>query len=247
MTIRRPWTLTLLALFVLLTASGCAKLQARDNLNKGIKAFRDGSFDKAVDYFKTAAELDPELTNAELYLATAYAQQFIPGAPSEENQSHAHNAIETFQKVLDKDPKNTNAVAGLAGIYQNLNEFQKAREFYKKQTELEPANATPYYAIGSIDWFIVYDKNAPPPIEEQGAIVDEGTQHLEKALQINPDYDDAMTYMNLLLREKARLAVNEEEKKQYIAQADDWFNKALATRQKNAAKQQSPGGITLEN
>jgi tetratricopeptide (TPR) repeat protein len=234
-------TLSVLVVFVLLSAS-CAKLKARDNLNKGIKAFKEGHFERAVEFFKNASELDPELTNAELYLATAYAQQFIPGAPSEENQKFADNAIATFEKVLEKDPKNTNAVAGIAGLYQSQLKFQNARDYYKKHTEIEPNNAVPFYAIGSISWYIVYDKNSPPPLEEQPAIIEEGLAYLNKALAINPDYDEAMTYMNLLLREKARLTKDDAEKKQLVTEADEWFNKALATRAKNAEKAQSAAG-----
>ena len=59
---------------------------------------------------------------------------------------------------------------------------------------------------------------------------------------LNPDYEDAMTYKNLLYREKARLSESEDEKKQLIAQADEWFNKALETRKKNAEKKKAPGG-----
>src|SRR5262245_9229956 len=105
---RKLVTLCALALFVLGAAS-CQKLQARDNLNKGIKAFREGKFERAVEFFDNATKLDPELTNAELYLATAYAQQFIPGAGSEENTKFAQNAIKTFEKVLQKDSKNASA------------------------------------------------------------------------------------------------------------------------------------------
>jgi tetratricopeptide (TPR) repeat protein len=230
-------TLGFLALLLASTAS-CAKLKARDNLNKGIKAFKEGHFERAVDFFKNATELDPELTNAELYLATAYAQQFIPGAPSEENAKFAENAIATFERVLAKDPKNTSAVAGIAGLYQSQLKFQQAREYYKKHTEIEPNNAVPHYAIGSIDWYIVYDKNSPPPLEEQPPIVEEGLESLKKALELNPDYEDAMTYMNLLLREKARLAKTEAERKQLMAEADEYYEKALATRARNAEKQQ---------
>jgi tetratricopeptide (TPR) repeat protein len=217
--LRKALTLSLLAVLAVSLAS-CAKLQARDNLNKGIKAFKEGHFERAVEYFKTASELDPDLTNAELYLATAYAQQFIPGAPSEENQKFADNAIATFEKVLEKDPKSISAVAGLAGLYQSRLEFTKALEYYKMQTQLEPANPTPFYAIGSVAWYRVFDKNSPPPLEEQPAIVDEGISSLNKALELNPDYDEAMSFMNLLLREKARLTDNEEEKQKFIAEAD---------------------------
>src|SRR6516162_2938812 len=156
-----------------LAATGCAKLQARDNLNKGVQAFRDTRYEKSVDYFKKAIELDPDLTTAELYLATAYAQQFVPGGRGEDNDKNAKLAVQTFEDVLKHDPANVSAVAGLAGIYQNTNDFKKA--------QLDSNNPTPYYAIGSLDWIIVYDKNNPPSAEEQGKLVDEGLANLDKA------------------------------------------------------------------
>lgn len=230
-----------------LSMTGCAKLQARDNLNKGVRAFRDAHYENAIKYFKEAIELDPELNMAELYLGTAYAQQFIPGAQSPENQKNADMAIQTFENVLKKDPKNVSAIAGLASIYQNTNQFQKARDFYKRNTELDPTNKVPFYAIGSVNWIIVFDKNNPPPPEEQKQLVEEGLQYLDKALAIDPDYEDAMTYKNLLYREKARLSESAEEKTQLTATADEWFNKALETRKKNQEKKKSLGGITLDN
>src|SRR5215813_7331986 len=105
-----------------LTLTSCAKLQARDNLNKGVRAFRDAHYENAVNYFKQAVELDPDLTTAEVYLATAYSQQYIPGGRSEDNDKNAQLAIETFNKVLNRDPNNVNAIAGLASIHQNTNQ-----------------------------------------------------------------------------------------------------------------------------
>jgi hypothetical protein len=64
-------------------------------------------------------------------------------------------------------------------------------------------------------------------------------QNLDKALALNPDYDDAMTYKNLLYREKARLATNDADKKKLTDLADEWFNKSLETRKKNAEKKKS--------
>lgn len=239
-------TLAFLAMLALALTS-CAKLQARDNLNKGVRAFRDAHYDSAIEYFKEAINLDPDLTNAELYLATAYAQQFIPGAQSEENQKYADLALQTFENVLKREPNNASAVAGLASIYQNTNQFDKAREYYLRNAQLDPTNPVPYYAVGSVDWIVVFNKNNPPPEEEQSKLIEEGLTYLDKALALNPEYDDAMTYKNLLYREKARLATDEDEKTQLIAQADEWFNKALETRKKNAEKQRSPGGITLDS
>ena len=244
MTRRTKLMLAFLAILALAVTS-CAKLQARDNLNKGVRAFRDAHYENAIGYFKEAIRLDPDLTNAELYLATAYSQQFIPGAQSEENEKNAEMAIQTFENVLKRKADNVTAIGGLASIYQNTNQFQKARDFYLRNAQMEPTNAIPFYAVGSVDWIMVFNKNNPLPEDEQLKLVEEGQSSLDKALAINPDYEDAMTYKNLLYREKARLSKVETEKTQLIAQADEWFNKALETRKKNAERQRGPGGITL--
>jgi tetratricopeptide (TPR) repeat protein len=233
--------------FVVLLALGsisCAKLQARDNLQQGIRAFRNAHYEDAINHFKEAIRLDPSLTSAELHLAMAYLQQFIPGAQSEENLKHAEMAVQTFENVLARDPNNVTAIAGLAGIYYNTNEFQKARDYYKKNAELDPQDRVPFYGIGAVNWTIVYNKAAPPPPEEQGQLIEEGLQYLDKALGIDPDYEDAMTYKNLLLREKARLTNDEQERQKLTAEADDWFNKALETRKRVAEKKAS--GLSLE-
>jgi tetratricopeptide (TPR) repeat protein len=143
--------------FVALLALGsvsCAKLQARDQLIKGQQAFKNAKYESAVDHFKQAMELDPNLTMAELYLGTAYSQQFIPGAQSPENQKMAELAIKTFDNILTREPSNVSAIAGLAFMYQNTFQFQKAHEFYLKQAQLDTSNPVPFYAVASVDWIM---------------------------------------------------------------------------------------------
>src|SRR5688572_15880584 len=165
--IRKFATVSALALFVLATAS-CQKLQARDNLVKGIKAFNETKYEKAAEHFDIARKQDPDLTNAELYLATSYAQLFNPSMPAEgDNEKYARSAISTFETVLQKDPKNASAVAGLAGLYQGLKDFKKSLEYYKKQTEVEPDNPIPYYAVASTNWLRMRDKAVPMTDEEK--------------------------------------------------------------------------------
>jgi tetratricopeptide (TPR) repeat protein len=234
---------TFLALLAL-AATSCAKLQARDNLNKGVRAFRDAHYENAVKYFQEAVQLDPDLTTAEIYLATAYAQQYVPGGRGEDNEKNAQMAIQTFENVLKREPNNVNAVAGLASIYYNLGQnntkqLQKSKEFYTKYAQLDSANPIPYYTIGVLDWLVVYDKNNTLSPDEQLKVIDEGLGNIDKALALNPDYDDAMTYKNLLYRLKADRAVSEDEKKKMIDLADEWFNKGLETRKKNAEKKKA--------
>ena len=104
------------AVAVVLVASfavaGCDKLKARDLLNKGVNAYKSAQFDVAIEDFKQAKDLDPTLTNAQLYLATAYASQYIPGAPSADNIRNGEQAITEFKLILQNDPNNlSNGVA----------------------------------------------------------------------------------------------------------------------------------------
>jgi tetratricopeptide (TPR) repeat protein len=243
MTRRAKLMLPLLAILAL-AVTGCAKLQARDNLNKGVRAFRDAHYDNAVKYFQQAVQLDPALTTAEIYLGTAYAQQYVPSGRGEENSKNAQMAIQTFEHVLQGDPNNVNAIAGLASMYQNLGQedtknLRKSHDYYMKYAQLDDKNPVPFYAIGSLDWLMVFDKNNPDPQEEQLKTIDEGLANLDKSLALNPDYDDAMTYKNLLYRQKADRTTAEDEKKKLTDQADEWFNKSLETRKKNAEKKKS--------
>ena len=94
-------TASLAALLILTVGvSGCNKLKARDLLNKGVVAFKAGKSDDAIEDFKRATELDPSLTTAHLYLATAYASLYIPGAPSPENKARGEQAIKVFKEIL---------------------------------------------------------------------------------------------------------------------------------------------------
>lgn len=106
----------------------------------------------------------------------------------------------------------------------------------------------PFYAVASVNWLMVSNKAEPPTVEEQIKLVSEGLASADKALELNPVYDEAMSYKNLLLREKARLAETEEEKTLLTASADQWFEKALDTRKKNQEKKiKEAQGIKVEN
>ncbi len=99
-----------------LLASGCNKLKARDNLNKGVNSFKAAQYTAAADSFKEAIELDPDLPSARLYLATAYMTQYVPGSEAPENKRNADSALKEFQTALnsnldDKNEADCHAVA----------------------------------------------------------------------------------------------------------------------------------------
>src|SRR6185369_3562452 len=124
--------------------------------------------------------------------------QYVPGGRGEDNTKNASKAIETFENVLKRDPNNVNAIAGLASIYQSLGQedtknLRKAHDYYMKYAQLDSTNAVPFYAIGSLDWLIVFDKNNTDPKEDQIKVIDEGLANIEKTLAWTPDHDDATT------------------------------------------------------
>lgn len=157
-------------LFIVLLAfasAGCNKLKARDYLNKGVAAYKANNFDRAIEMFKQAKEADPTLLNAQLYLATAYASQYIPGAPSEENVSKGNQAIEEFQGVLRVDPSNLSAIDGIGSILFQMagqpfdeKKMAESRSYHEKHIQLEPATPEPYYWVGVINWTLSYRANA---------------------------------------------------------------------------------------
>ena len=73
-------------------------------------------------------------------------------------------------------------------------------------------------------------------------MIEGGLQALDKALQINPDFDDAMAYENLLVRERADLTDTKEEYDRQVKIADDWVQKALAKKKEKAEKKNKTGG-----
>ena len=157
----------LVALVVLaFAASGCSKLKARDLLNKGVAAFKNGQSDAAIEDFKAAKEADPELLNARLYLATAYASLYIPGAPSAENLARGQQAVTEFKEVLDKDPNNLSAIDGIGSILFQMagqpfdeKKFEESKSYHQRHIQLKPEDPEPYYWIGVIDWTLAFRAN----------------------------------------------------------------------------------------
>jgi tetratricopeptide (TPR) repeat protein len=257
----------------LLMTAGCNKLKARDQLNKGVKAYRNANYEEAIEKFKNAVEFDPDLKVAKLYLATAYAQQYVPGVEDPSNVRMAQQAIDEYKKVLENDPKSVNSLKGIAFLYMQMKDFAKARDYYKKAIDVDPNDPEIYYSVGVIDWTQAYKDAADlksangMKVDDElkgkgsqkwcdqlqakdGAAIDEGMKMLQTAIDKRQDYDDAMAYMNLLYRRKANdMTCNDAQARaDAIKTANDWSDKAMAARKKKAeeAAKKNQGGIVLD-
>jgi tetratricopeptide (TPR) repeat protein len=166
----RKWTYLLVALvlgLIAVTATGCEQLRARNELNKGVQAFKAAKYAEAVERFKEAIRLDPSFPTARVYLAVAYMNQYIPGAPSEENDRMAAAAKENFLKVLEVSSKDEVAIASMASLNfneaqgvgdlaQKVKKLEESREWYKRLSEVNPKNKEAFYSLGVIAWTKAY-------------------------------------------------------------------------------------------
>jgi tetratricopeptide (TPR) repeat protein len=260
------------AILALISAVGCNKLRARDQLNKGVEAYKNSHYEQAIDHFQQAVQLDPALINARMYLATAFVSQYIPGVDSPDNLRTAQQAIDEYQKVIDANPardQKVNSAKGIAYLYLNMKKFDDAKKYYRMASDLDPNDPEPYYSVGVIDWTAAYQprmeeraKLGLKPEEHLNAknkdqkkvcdelnqknmpVIQEGIDSLKKAIELRPDYDDAMAYMNLMHREKADLECDDPAARAAdLKTADEWLDKNLAVRKAKAEKQPASQGI----
>lgn len=161
-----------------------------------------------------------------------------------------------------------NQAQGNQPMEKKVAQLEEAKKWYTKLAEVEPNNKEAYYSLGVITWAKWYPElmtaraklgmkpEDPGPIKDDkireelkakwGPVVEEGITKLKKALEIDPEYDDAMAYVNLLTRERADLADTKEAYAKDVQEADNWVQKALETKKIKAERVANKGGATAE-
>jgi tetratricopeptide (TPR) repeat protein len=154
----------------------------------------------------------------------------------------------------------------MAGQPFDEKKFEESKAYHQKHIALRPQDPQPYYSIGVIDWALAYRGNTEMRADYNKAhinkqvkdtdslpedvrkaytdkfqqMVDDGITSLKKAIELKPDYDDAMTYLNLLYRRKADMVESAAERDNYTKMADDLLDKVKEIKQKRAEQPQQP-------
>jgi len=161
-----------------------------------------------------------------------------------------------------------NQAQGNQPLEKKMEQLEEAKKWYTKLAEVEPNNKEAYYSLGVITWAKWYPElmsaraklgmkpEDPGPIKDKkvreelkakwGPVVEDGINSLKHALQIDPEYDDAMAYVNLLTRERADLADSPEGYKKDVQEADNWVQKALETKKIKAERVAKKGAARAE-
>jgi tetratricopeptide (TPR) repeat protein len=197
-------------------------------ITAGVASFKEAHYDEAVANFRKATQLEPGNEKAHLYLGTAYAYQVVPNLETPENLHTASSALAEFDIVLKAHPKDLTAIRQEASIYRNIKQFDQAKALEKRAVAIDPHNIEALYTIGVLNWMQEY-KNAVEILTTEGLtdngvgnpnlsragcdaliaknkpLVDEGIASLTQAIDLKPDYDDAMQYLQLTYRRHADL------------------------------------------
>lgn len=237
----------------------------KSELDLGVAAYKKAKYDEATQHFRKATELDPSQPAGHLYLATAYTEQYIPGVESPDNERLAEQAIEQYQAVLDAAVPLDSRISsskGIAYLYFNMKRFNDAKHYCQKTSGFDPNDPEPYYSIGVVNWTLCYQPrmevraslgmrpeehlDARKPDQKtlcdelqakNRALIEEGIDSLNRAIQLRPDYDDAMAYLNLMFRERADLECEDPAgRRDDLKQAEHWVDRTLAVKKARAEK-----------
>jgi tetratricopeptide (TPR) repeat protein len=239
---------------VALTARAQSALQTK--MKQGVDAYNNGDFKTAIDHFTSAAALEPSNPNPKLFLANALMRDcYTQEGPTDTRLLSA--ARQQYQEVLARDANNKQAVAGMTALAIDAKQFREAHELAQKLTTIDPNDKTAWYTIGVLDWTIVYPeylraKQAAGGKQEEYRIpdasardtvrnqylpqVEEGIRALTKALSLDPEYNQAMAYLNLLFRIEAGIWEDPALAQALIVKADTWVSKAIETKRKRASE-----------
>jgi tetratricopeptide (TPR) repeat protein len=196
----------------------------------------------ALAAFKRLRELKPDDNRGELlYIQTLFdAEEF-------------ETLTKMYEERFQKNPKDTDSIQGLISVYNKWKKMDEAMEWYMKKAEVLSTDAEAQYAVGVYIWsqlmqhgggpdkqvFIADDpkmKGVAPPAAAYGDIVsqqridlaDRGIEYLQKALVLRPKYHDAMTYTNLLYRQKAYAFFDQPtEWRKWMTASTEWACKSM--------------------
>lgn len=188
-------------LLIVASASGCGfvnRIRAKNALNEGAQAYRQGRFAEAQKKFELALQLDPEQKNAPVFIARSIQQQYRPGVDTLENTAKANDAIEAYKRVINSDQVDEktkeDAYNSVAYLYRQLKDEDKETAWLMQRASLESApkekRSDAFTVLASKQWNCSYEiteqKENKKTIQKPDAVVIEYVKPKNQA-----DFDKA--------------------------------------------------------
>ncbi len=220
------------------TSSGCGvinRIRSKNQLNEAARAYREGRFVEAEKHSREAAELDPENKTAPMFIARTIHAQYRPGVQSPENVAKAQQAIDAYQKILEKNPGDDEAYKAIAYLYGATKEDDKLKQWIASRAASEATEpekrSEAYVVLASKNWdcsfkitelptnkvttvdpannkaTVSYKKPKDQKDFDQAQLcVKQGLAEAENAIKFDPNNESAWSYKTNLLLEASKLA-----------------------------------------
>ncbi|HUL71990.1 MAG TPA: tetratricopeptide repeat protein [Vicinamibacterales bacterium] len=136
-----------------------------------------------------------------------------------------------FLKAVDVRPNDPTVYQALAGYYNRQGQFEKTMEAWNKRADHEPNNPEAWHTIATYYTDeLMRDKRLTK--DKQKEYADKGVAADDKALALNAEYFEALSYKNILLRYQAQVEKDPAKQKALIQEADDLKAKAIEIQKK---------------
>jgi tetratricopeptide (TPR) repeat protein len=178
---------------------------------------------KAEPVIQRLIQMDPGNPDNYVRLGTLY-----------EDAGFYPEAEEMLIKAKEVKPSEPNVYNQLAGYYKRQDQLDKTIDALEQRAKLEPNNPEAAYMISTYYWDNAQHNVALKDAEKR-ASVEKGLAAVDKALQIRPDYMEAMTYKGLLLRVQALIEKDPAKQQALLKEANTLHDKAEDLRKKKAS------------
>jgi len=168
--------------------------------------------------------------------------QLEPGEPANyfalakiyEDAGAYEEAEKILQAAKQAKPSDPAVYMTLAGYYNRQGQFDKTIQALEERAAKEPNNPEAFYTIATYYWDEAY-RDFKLKEAEKKAFVGKGVEAVDHALQIKPDYMEALVYKNLLLRLQANMEKDTAKQQALLKEADRLRDKAQELRKQKAA------------
>jgi tetratricopeptide (TPR) repeat protein len=161
------------------------------------------------------------------------ANYFVLANVYEQNGDY-EQAEQLLVKAREVRPNDASVYTTLAGFYSRQGNFEKTMESLHARAEREPNNPEAFYTIATYYWEKA-NKDYTVPQPERLSFVQEGYKAVDKAIELKPDYPEALTYKGLLLRQEALLIKDPQRQQDLVRQADTFRDRAVEIQKKQRA------------
>jgi tetratricopeptide (TPR) repeat protein len=192
---------------------------------------------RAIEAFEKTLSLPPP--DAE---STEKVRGYYLGLLTTANRTD--KAVTYLEEQLRQQPDDDALMIQLGSLYARRGEYNKAAELYEKRANAKPQDKVAWYGLGVLCWEHSHRGASQLTIPEREAVVARGIAALERAIQLDANYFDALSYINLLYREKGNYLGEMgrlDEAQAAFATADDYRSRALAVRDEAGATASAGG------